>query len=178
MSSTCGGTGRRSAMEPGPAPEYRILREVSNTDFLQAVTLLATAARRAAGGRRGRGRRAPAPDRLQARRHAQAHARRVPALRTCNRQRDAGRREIPARPAPVRHQVPAVRQPADPACRDTGHRWTRTAQVVGAQQKLARWYWCGVFGELYGGTTETRFSRDLPEVVGLDSQHRTRSPAP
>lgn len=34
-------------------PEYRILREVSNTDFLQAVTLLATAARReaaAAGG--------------------------------------------------------------------------------------------------------------------------------
>lgn len=28
------------------APEYRILREVSNTDFLQAVTLLATAERR------------------------------------------------------------------------------------------------------------------------------------
>jgi hypothetical protein len=27
-------------------PEYRILREVANTDFLQAITLLATAARR------------------------------------------------------------------------------------------------------------------------------------
>ena len=32
--------------------------------------------------------------------------------------------------------------------------------------KLARWYWCGVFGELYGSATETRFARDLPDVVG------------
>jgi hypothetical protein len=35
------------------APEYRILREVSNTDFLQAVTLLATSARRDAAAARG-----------------------------------------------------------------------------------------------------------------------------
>jgi hypothetical protein len=42
----------------------------------------------------------------------------------------------------------------------------KDGQTVGAQQKLSRWYWCGVFGELYGGTTETRFSRDLPDVVG------------
>ena len=28
-----------------------------------------------------------------------------------------------------------------------------------------RWYWCGVLGELYGGATETRFARDLPDVV-------------
>lgn len=31
--------------------------------------------------------------------------------------------------------------------------------------KLAHWYWCGVFGELYGSTTETRFARDLPDMV-------------
>lgn len=31
--------------------------------------------------------------------------------------------------------------------------------------KLAHWYWCGVFGELYGSATETRFARDLPDVV-------------
>jgi hypothetical protein len=35
----------------------------------------------------------------------------------------------------------------------------------GAKQKIAQWYWCGVLGELYGGATETRFARDLPEVV-------------
>ena len=34
-----------------------------------------------------------------------------------------------------------------------------------AKEKLARWYWCGVLGELYGGSIETRFSRDLPEVL-------------
>ncbi|MGI5273370.1 GmrSD restriction endonuclease domain-containing protein [Nonomuraea sp. CA-218870] len=31
--------------------------------------------------------------------------------------------------------------------------------------KLRQWYWCGVFGELYGGTTETRFANDLQDVL-------------
>jgi len=30
---------------------------------------------------------------------------------------------------------------------------------------LTRWYWCGVFGELYGSAIETRFAKDLPEVL-------------
>ncbi len=33
-----------------------------------------------------------------------------------------------------------------------------------ARTLVLRWYWCGVFGELYGGTTETRFGRDMVEV--------------
>jgi hypothetical protein len=35
----------------------------------------------------------------------------------------------------------------------------------GIRRKIARWYWCGVFGELYGGSIETRFAKDLPEVL-------------
>lgn len=31
--------------------------------------------------------------------------------------------------------------------------------------KIGRWFWCGVFGEMYGGSTETRFAFDLPECV-------------
>lgn len=31
--------------------------------------------------------------------------------------------------------------------------------------KLAQWYWCGVFGELYGGAIETRFAKDLVDVL-------------
>ena len=31
--------------------------------------------------------------------------------------------------------------------------------------KLARWYWCGVLGELYGSTVESRFALDLQEVM-------------
>jgi hypothetical protein len=34
----------------------------------------------------------------------------------------------------------------------------------GARQKIGRWYWCGVFGELYGSTVESRFARDVQEL--------------
>lgn len=41
----------------------------------------------------------------------------------------------------------------------------------GVKQKLLRWYWCGVFGELYGGANETRFGLDLPDVVQWVMKH-------
>jgi len=34
----------------------------------------------------------------------------------------------------------------------------------GRRQRLNQWYWCGVLGELYGGSIETRFARDLEQV--------------
>jgi len=37
--------------------------------------------------------------------------------------------------------------------------------LMGNKNKLMRWYWCGVFGELYGGANETRFGLDLPQIV-------------
>lgn len=39
------------------------------------------------------------------------------------------------------------------------------AQNHGVRLKLAQWYWCGVFGELYGSAIESRFAKDLPEVL-------------
>lgn len=39
------------------------------------------------------------------------------------------------------------------------------AETEPVRVKMSRWYWCGVFGELYGGATETRFARDLPDMV-------------
>ena len=41
----------------------------------------------------------------------------------------------------------------------------KEAEPVGAHRQIARWYWCGVLGELYGGAVESRFARDLPELV-------------
>lgn len=32
------------------------------------------------------------------------------------------------------------------------------------KKALARWYWCGVFGELYGGANEARFANDVQDV--------------
>ena len=37
--------------------------------------------------------------------------------------------------------------------------------LPGVREKLARWYWCGVFGELYGSSADTRFANDLSEVT-------------
>lgn len=31
--------------------------------------------------------------------------------------------------------------------------------------KLSQWYWCGVFGELYGGAIETRIANDLEDLI-------------
>ena len=39
------------------------------------------------------------------------------------------------------------------------------AHAPAAMEKIRRWYWNGVFGELYGSSTETRIARDFLEVV-------------
>lgn len=43
----------------------------------------------------------------------------------------------------------------------------KDGETDSARQKIARWYWCGVLGELYGGAIESRFARDLVEVVAF-----------
>lgn len=39
------------------------------------------------------------------------------------------------------------------------------ADLYGNRAKLRQWYWCGVLGEMYGGATETRFARDLEQML-------------
>ena len=41
-----------------------------------------------------------------------------------------------------------------------GRKWENSA----VRSRLARWYWCGVFGELYGSSVETRIAKDIVEV--------------
>jgi len=41
----------------------------------------------------------------------------------------------------------------------------KDAELHGVKKRLSRWFWCGVFGELYGSAIEGRFAKDLPEVV-------------
>lgn len=38
------------------------------------------------------------------------------------------------------------------------------AEHAAINDKIARWYWCGVFGELYGSAVESRFAKDMVEV--------------
>jgi len=39
------------------------------------------------------------------------------------------------------------------------------ADIDTVREKLIRWFWCGVFGELYGGAIETRFTRDVTDIL-------------
>jgi hypothetical protein len=146
------------------APEYRILREVSNTDFLQAITLLATTSRRDAAACQG------------------LEEERLPRI-GCKRTDMLG-----LTLAEYNRFAPTIAEGFKAAAKFLHQQYLfdtkflpygtqliplaailtvldSQAQPAGAQQKIAKWYWCGVFGELYGGTTETRFSRDLPDVV-------------
>lgn len=141
-----------------------ILTGVSNTDFLQAVTLLATRERRNVALRR------------------EVDEDRAPGI-GCRRQ-EMLRLELEdyqkwagplmqglKRAARFLHSqylydekfLPYGSQliPLAAILTVLGRDW----EPYEARQKLAQWYWCGVLGELYGGSTETRFARDLPEVL-------------
>lgn len=38
------------------------------------------------------------------------------------------------------------------------------ADLLGPREKVNRWFWCGILGELYGSAIETRFARDIEQV--------------
>ena len=142
-----------------------ILGGVSNTDFLQAVTLLATQERRRAALASGTDEdRAPGigckrTDMLRLELSEYQHwAERLMegferAARFLHSQHLYDAKFLPygSQLVPLAASLTVL-----------GREWESHA----AREKLARWYWCGVLGELYGGSIETRFSRDLPEVVG------------
>lgn len=131
---------------------HPVLHRVESTLFLQALTLLVTKAKGGAVSCRRR-------DilRLQAEDY-KTWANRVEqgfmkAARFLHEQKVFNSKDLPYQT----QLVPLAAILAD---------LENVADTEGARQKIARWYWCGVLGEIYGGASETIFSRDLPEVVG------------
>ena len=142
----------------------QILTEVSNTDFLQATALLATWERRRAAVESGSGEdRAPG---IGCKRkdmlglgltEYQSWADPLTkgfenAARFLHSQHLYDARFLPYGSQLI---------PLAAILTVLGRDWSRHD----ARSKIARWFWCGVFGELYGGSIETRFARDLPQVV-------------
>ncbi|MEU5693569.1 DUF262 domain-containing protein [Actinosynnema sp. NPDC020468] len=152
---------RRAQWSGGP---YRILAEVANTDFLQAVTLLATHERHQAAVEGGR-------DEIAAPRIG---CRRADML---NLALSEYRKWAPTVTGGFKSAAQFLHSQHifDTRFLPYGSQLIPLAAIfallggkaetVGARRKISRWYWSGVFGELYGGTTETRFARDVPEVV-------------
>jgi hypothetical protein len=50
------------------------------------------------------------------------------------------------------------------------------AKIAKNMEKIAQWYWNGVFGEMYGGANETRFVKDFSEVINWIGNDSTELP--
>lgn len=135
--------------------DKEVLTSVEASDFLQAVTLLASYRRQQA---EGTGVSCKRKDILnltleQYRTNADLIERGLfDSARVLVREKVFDARNLPYRTQLV---------PLAAVCAVLGDRFESDA----VKQKLARWYWCGVFGELYGGTTETRFANDVVDVI-------------
>jgi len=153
-----------SAREKRLKARYRALQGLHSDDFLQAISLLVTQARRQAAIATGRSQK-DAPGIGCKRRDIlklsvleyQSWADKVEeglgeAAKFLHQQKIFKARDVPYRTQLV---------PLSAIFTDLGNE----AQSDGARRKIARWYWCGVFGELYGGAIESRFAKDLPEVA-------------
>jgi hypothetical protein len=141
--------------------QHRVLRGLESTDFLQAVTLLSTWSRRKAHT----GDASAAPGVSCKRRDVLrltlseflSWAPKVTEALEWAAAFLAQEHIFDARDVPYRTQlIPLSAMRA--AAGDDVSLW-------GGDAKLRQWYWCGVLGEQYGGTTETRIARDLEQVL-------------
>ncbi|GJL50948.1 MAG: hypothetical protein NPIRA01_21750 [Nitrospirales bacterium] len=155
-----------NAREQRLKSQHPVLRNLQSDDFLQAISLLVTQTRRRAAIDAG-----TAAEKLPG---ISCKRRDILKLEVTNWKNWAerveagfvraarflyGQKIFKARDLPYRTQL----VPLAAIFVDLG----KDGETEGARQKIARYYWCGVLGELYGGAIEGRFARDLPEVVAL-----------
>jgi len=132
-----------------------VLRSVQATDYLQAVTLLASYERSRTQG-----------SAVSCKRRDILNLT-LPEYRQCADRIERGL--LNAARLLVREKVFDARNlpygtqlvPLSAICAVLGDQFESDV----TKRRLARWYWCGVFGELYGGANETRFANDIGDVV-------------
>ncbi len=141
-----------------------VLAHVSATDFLQAITLLHSKEQRLAAEQAN----PDNPEKWPAVRATRQTLLRLP-LAAYQKYRDPvlqGFQQIAKflrrlgiyRVFDLPYQAQLI--PLAAIFADLGNR----ADPAPVQDKLARWYWCGVFGELYGAATESRYAKDVMQV--------------
>lgn len=146
-----------------PDSEAGIIANVSKTDFLQAIALFYTRERRREAERAGKtGKELPA---VIGNRQALLN---LPLSAYIQYEKKVEHGFIQAakflhmqhiyRVLDLPYQSQIV--PLAAIIADIGEAWEHEAN----RAKLVRWYWNGVFGELYGSAVETRIARDFIEV--------------
>ncbi len=135
--------------------KHPVLTDVDGADFLTAVTLCSMYRRSRAGNGAVACKRKEILKVTLAEYKATAPAVEeglIRAARFLNREQVFDTRGLP-------YQTQLI--PLSVMCAELGDEFEKDS----VRQKLARWYWSGVFGELYGGANEARFAFDVPEVL-------------
>ncbi len=135
-----------------------ILTQLQPTDFLQAVSLLDTLERRRAAGPTSD---VPVTGTREAllRINVEDYKRLAPRVQAgfvAAGRLLFGQKVFAVRDLPYQSQL----IPMSVIMADLGEH----ALTADARSKLVRWWWCGVFGELYGSATDSRFAKDVQEV--------------
>jgi hypothetical protein len=152
----------RNTLRPADS-EAGIISGVSNTDFLQAVSLFYTRERRREAEKAGKeGKELPA---VTGNRQALLNL----PLSAYNKYEKVVEKGF-VQAAKFLHMLHIYRifdlpyqsqlVPLATIIADIGDAWEHEAN----RSKLVRWYWNGVFGELYGSAVESRIARDFMEV--------------
>ncbi|MBK8067121.1 MAG: DUF262 domain-containing protein [Rhodanobacteraceae bacterium] len=141
-----------------------VLSQVESTDYLQAVSMLHTLDLRRADVAAGKNGKAVQP--VSAKR-ASILAMPLAAYQAWADEVEAGfflaakflRKECVKNPRelPYRSQL----APLASVLAHLRERWLEPR----IYQKLSQWYWCGVLGELYGSTIETRIANDVEDLL-------------
>lgn len=164
----------RLARLKGEAGRQDVFKELKSTDFLQTCTLLHTMdVREVAASAGSEGRELPA---ISIKRDAllrlplnayQKYADKVEAAFNeagafVNEQKIIWHKDVPYPPQLI-------------ALAGVFARMGSEAQTAHAKQKLSEWFWCGILGERYGISTETRIAKDVPAII---SWLKGEGPAP
>jgi len=149
--------------------QEQVLSGLESTDFLQAITMLHTLEKRKADIAKGKAGKQLSP--VSAKR---ASVLELPleayknwanmvengfncAAKFLRQECFSSQRELP-----YRTQIAPLAAVMTIICSKDEERW-REPQI---HQKIAKWFWCGVLGELYGGAVETRIANDVEELLG------------
>lgn len=147
--------------------DYKQLSQLDASDFLQAVTLLTTY-RRSHAGQGATGCRRTDILKLELPEYRES-ADRIEKGFVCAAKLLTREKVFDTKTLPYQSQL----VPLAAICAEMGHRFEEDP----VKRKLARWFWCGVFGELYGGANEARFVQDiqgvLPWIAGSAEEPRT-----
>jgi hypothetical protein len=155
---------RQVAGRQGRLRKEPVLEQVETTDFLQAVSMLHTLARRQADLAAGKTGKQVTP--VSAKRVS------ILTLELADYQQWADMAEAGFMRAAKFLRMEQVCDPRDLPYRTQlaplaavlaiiENRWLEPV----IKDKLSRWYWCGVLGELYGGAVETRIANDVDDLL-------------